>query len=369
MINTESALWVWIFPLVVLGTVITSVVAELAFTPSLPTRMPTPTATQAQHEWLASGATTSPTDIIPIPPTPVPASKESPTITPTDTPTAMPPTKTLALVPTAEVTEQPSIKLPEQPPAKPSEQPLVPPPQQSPAAVVVYANGLNMRYGPGVVFDPPIGYLHEGDILDVTGRIASNEWVQVTDHASGKVGWVSASPKYVQINVDLNTVPIAKPPPAPAPTLLEPPDGTKVSMSTRLDLAWKWDGTLGENDYFQVEIWNKYNNFDRPIDVAWVKGSVYKYEAVEMAYHPDYRWRITVISGIPAGEKDWSIPENLAWEPSNQFELVSEESEIWTLFIEPPDHAPAPPPPDIGGDDDDDDDDGGSNNDEPGGGI
>jgi hypothetical protein len=201
-------------------------------------------------------------------------------------------------------------------------------------AVVVAESGLNLRYGPGVVYDPPIGYLSEGDVLDIIGRITTNEWVQVIALGTGKEGWISASSEYVQINLDLKTIPVVRQPLAAAPTLVEPPDNTRINVCNRLDLAWTWGGDLGPDDYFKVEIWNKYNEFRTPIDVAWIKGTIYRYDYVEMAYHPEYQWKITVVTGIPAGEKDWSTDQNRVWEPSDQFEPISEESATWRALVD-----------------------------------
>lgn len=123
--------------------------------------------------------------------------------------------------------------------------------------------------------------------------------------------------------------------PGQAPSLLEPPDGTAVSLKIRLDLAWTWEGTLGPDDYFQVEIWNSRDNFTWPIDVAWVKVPTYYHDSsVNPSYGPEYRWRITVVRGTPAREKDWSTPENQVWEPSSQLVPISQESETWDLFID-----------------------------------
>jgi hypothetical protein len=123
---------------------------------------------------------------------------------------------------------------------------------------------------------------------------------------------------------------------APAPRLIEPLDGTAVSIKARLDLAWTWKGTLGPDDFFQVEVWNNYNDFSTPIDVAWVKALTYKYDSTPIpAYGVEYRWRITVIRGIPAREKDWSTPENRVWEPIGHPIQVSQESATWTLIIDP----------------------------------
>jgi hypothetical protein len=171
--------------------------------------------------------------------------------------------------------------------------------------------------------------------------------VQVFDLESGIKGWVSALDKYLLINVNLHDIPIVTPPLAPAPTLLEPPDDTRVNICNRLDLFWTWNGTLGPNEYYQVEIWNRYNDFVTPIDVAWIKGSIYRYDYLDIGYHPDYQWRVTVVTGIPVKEKDWSTPEDPVWEPSsNQYEPISEPSATWRLMVDCQKPAQPPPPPD-----------------------
>jgi hypothetical protein len=136
-------------------------------------------------------------------------------------------------------------------------------------------------------------------------------------------------------------VPATQPPSAPvalaaAPTLVDPPDGTAVSVKARLDLAWSWPGSLGPDDYFQVEVWNSFNGFDTPIDVAWVKVLTYKYDSnPNPNFGPEYRWRISVIRGIPAREKDWSTAENRVWEPNSRSVPISAASDTWKLIIDP----------------------------------
>lgn len=85
-----------------------------------------------------------------------------------------------------------------------------------PEAEVVCRGGLNFRAGPGTDYRI-IGALRNGDALDIRGRIASNRWIQIVPDDSGTLGWASALPQYVQINVDLDTTPIVEPPPLPTP--------------------------------------------------------------------------------------------------------------------------------------------------------
>jgi hypothetical protein len=136
--------------------------------------------------------------------------------------------------------------------------------------------------------------------------------------------------------------------------MLLDPQPSASQYRNRIDLEWDWAGTLGPDDYFQVEIRNRYNvfyQFDEsvsPIDVAWVKNKFYRYDVIEEAYDREYKWRIIVVRGVPAGEKQWSRPDNQVWEPGNGVELTA-FSEMRTLYVEPgsepPPDDPRPKPP------------------------
>lgn len=140
---------------------------------------------------------------------PTPTNTPTPTHTPTATltPTLLPATATPTLEPTWTPTNTPI--LPTSTPA-PTGTPMLP------EAVVIAPNGLNLRSGPGSNYSV-IGFLRNGDTLDVQGRITSNEWIQVFSLSSDTLGWVAAGSEYVTINVDLNTLPRVQPPPTPTP--------------------------------------------------------------------------------------------------------------------------------------------------------
>ena len=74
---------------------------------------------------------------------------------------------------------------------------------QPPEAVVV-VDGLNLREGPGTEYNV-IGWLLNDESLDIQGRNANSDWIQVQPE-NDPLGWVSAD--LVQINIDLETVPI-----------------------------------------------------------------------------------------------------------------------------------------------------------------
>jgi hypothetical protein len=229
---------------------------------------------------------------------------------------------------------------------------------------------LNLRAGPGTIYEP-IDFLENGMFLDIQGRIANNEWILVSPIGSELSGWVSAEAYLVEINIEFEAIEIVETPPPPpstqptptpsptvtdhqvtfAPQLLDPQNNAG-QYRNRIDLEWDWPGTLGPDDYFRVEIWNRYNvccpfadgeefaNNVIPIDVAWVKNKFYRYDEVEEAFDREFKWRITVVRGIPPHPKQWSTPENEVWEPAAQFEVITDPSEMRTLFVEPGEEPP-----------------------------
>jgi uncharacterized protein YgiM (DUF1202 family) len=85
----------------------------------------------------------------------------------------------------------------------------------------------NIRSGPGLVFNPPIGSLTAGTTVDILARSPASDWLRIR-YANGD-GWVFAA--LVTVNGDLNAVPVdAGPPPPnatnPPATLPLPPTNT-----------------------------------------------------------------------------------------------------------------------------------------------
>jgi uncharacterized protein YraI len=135
--------------------------------------------------------------------TPIIVLAPTPTGTPTSSPTA-----------TATFTPPP----PDTPTPSPSTATFTPvPPTPTPEAVVVAVNGLNLRSGPGTIYNV-IGSLKKGDILDIQGRNAAGDWIQVVPAGSNEEGWVSAKPQYVEI-MDLDTFPVVEAPNLPSPAI------------------------------------------------------------------------------------------------------------------------------------------------------
>jgi TolB protein len=123
-----------------------------------------------------------------------------------DTPTIAP-TPTLLKAPTA--TPLPSATQPETSFATPSPTALGP----SRVEGRVTAYGLNVRTGPGTAY-PVIGGLSLGDAVEVMGKNANGDWLQIA--YNGQEGWIAAA--YVDLTGPLATVAEVSAPPLPLPT-------------------------------------------------------------------------------------------------------------------------------------------------------
>lgn len=151
----------------------------------------------------------SPTAVTGIGQPPMAASPDTPTAAPTDTsipsPTSTPnATSTPAPASTDTLTSSPTSTL--LPTAA-----LTPLPD-----AVVKVAGLNLRAGPGTVYDI-IGGLYEGDELEVLARSAAGDWLEVMN-TGGTRGWVAAA--HVALNISPAMIPEATAiPSTPTPSL------------------------------------------------------------------------------------------------------------------------------------------------------
>jgi hypothetical protein len=86
---------------------------------------------------------------------------------------------------------------------------------------------LNLRTGPGTLYDPPIMVLHENAVVVPLGYapkgIPRGSWVMVLDQTSRQIGWVNAAGIYVSCNSDITALPqvAVEPPPPPKPPSAE----------------------------------------------------------------------------------------------------------------------------------------------------
>ncbi len=153
---------------------------------------------------------------------------EAPVEPPSETP--VPATSTPMSIPTSAPSPI-SDTLPTDTPAAASPPPTPAaqePPTNSPTPVplcTVSANALNLRTGPGTVYEPPLVALPTGmELIPLAfnpSGFPSGQWLQVQVLANGQTGWVSVGPQFIACNLDLTGLPlgVAPPTPTPVPTL------------------------------------------------------------------------------------------------------------------------------------------------------
>jgi len=326
-----------IFILLIVGVLYFFVGAKFLIIP------PGSAATKETTPASITGNTTSTLTDVSIP-TNTPTPSPSNTSTPTNLP--LPPTSTDTPVPTPT-----SLPSPTHTPVPPTDTPsptLTPSP--TPEAVVA-ANSLNLRAGPGTNYEV-VATLDRGDILEVTGRIVNNAWVQVVTLNSDQVGWVSAAPSLVEINLDLNNVSVVPaptpPPPTPTPVPTSPtpailylaprptsPDNGSGAFGTFPPLFWEWDGRLADDEYFEVRIWHESITDYHPA-LGWVKGPPFDFN-ISQERPGKYYWTVAVVKGENVRLKDWIVqsgwPYNM-WEGDLGAEL-SPEGELRFFFFTP----------------------------------
>ncbi|GAB4450893.1 MAG: hypothetical protein Kow00120_21240 [Anaerolineae bacterium] len=133
----------------------------------------------------------------------------------------------------------------------------------TPAAdAIVATRNMNIRYGPGTVYAPPVGVLNEGTPLTVLGKNCNctgrDLWLKVVT-PTGLQGWVAAW--LLTVNLDVNLVPVVPVPPTPTPlppTLTPTPSGPivnffadKVTLSPGECTTIRWDVQNVQAVYYQ----------------------------------------------------------------------------------------------------------------------
>lgn len=200
--NGRNGLLLLLFVLVVVVLVGVLLVArgggETVFIPTvaaLPTDTPTDTPTVTPTPSDTPTATATPTFTPTHTPTPTATGTATATPTPTDTPTATA-SPTQSATPSATPTETPLPTATWTPTATLSPTPL-------PDAVVNATAGLMLRIGPGRDYDS-ITRMRNKSALIILSRNADNTWLKV--RIGQREGWALA--QYLQVNRDLNSVPI-----------------------------------------------------------------------------------------------------------------------------------------------------------------
>lgn len=93
------------------------------------------------------------------------------------------------------------------------------------AQCTVLVFSLNLRSGPGISYDPPLGALPNGTLLQPLQRNAATTWIRAQVIGGGPSGWVSAGDQFLDCNIDLTTLPLGVIPPTVTPTPTTSPTG------------------------------------------------------------------------------------------------------------------------------------------------
>lgn len=125
---------------------------------------------------------------------------DEPLLLPTETPFVAQPPPTLALPPTI---------------------PPTPTPQGVVATIISPSGVINVRYGPGTVYAPPIGRLTTGTQVQLLGAAPGYQWFTI--NYNGQLAWISGDPTLVSIFGDITTLPIVPVPPTPTPAATATP--------------------------------------------------------------------------------------------------------------------------------------------------
>jgi hypothetical protein len=120
---------------------------------------------------------------------------------------------------------------------------------------------LNLRFGPGTAYRPPIRALPANTVLTPLGfapqGIPGGSWAYVQDPATQEEGWVSAGSQFISCNIDLTSLPAVAfgtppPPPLPKSTQTSDPDGNGFCIDP--DSGYQCVGIFSEESLFQFQI-------------------------------------------------------------------------------------------------------------------
>ncbi|MEM7035050.1 MAG: hypothetical protein AAF629_36265 [Chloroflexota bacterium] len=110
---------------------------------------------------------------------------------------------------------------------------------------------LNLRLGPGTVYDPPITVLVPETLLKPLARDDGGEWLRVELVETGQVGWVNVP--FLDCNIDVTGLPLGQVP--PTPTLV--PTATATPMPTTTPTPEKVACTFTVQQEFET-FWQDY---------------------------------------------------------------------------------------------------------------
>jgi hypothetical protein len=122
---------------------------------------------------------------------------------------------------------------------------------------------LNLRFGPGTAYRPPIRVLLANTVITPLGfaprGIPGGSWAYVQDPATQDEGWVSAGSQFISCNIDLTTLPAVEfgtppPPPLPKSTQTSDPDGNGFCIDP--DSGFQCVGIFSDEFLFQFQIFS-----------------------------------------------------------------------------------------------------------------
>ena len=120
---------------------------------------------------------------------------------------------------------------------------------------------LNLRFGPGTAYRPPIRALPANSAVTLLGfapqGIPGGSWAYVQDPATQDKGWVSAGSQFISCNVELSTLPavaFGTPPPPPLPSSAQSsdPDGNGFCIDASDDIECV--GVFSAESLFQFQM-------------------------------------------------------------------------------------------------------------------
>jgi hypothetical protein len=153
---------------------------------------------------------------------------------------------------------------------------------------------LNLRFGPGTAYRPPIRVLLANTVVTPRGfapqGIPGGSWAYVQDPATQHEGWVSAGTAFISCNIDLTTLPAVEfgtppPPPLPKSTQTSDPDGNGFCIDQ--DSGFQCVGIFSDETLFQFQIFSNgielgENDGVEEVSFAVKKDGVPVYEIVEV---------------------------------------------------------------------------------------
>jgi hypothetical protein len=120
--------------------------------------------------------------------------------------------------PTDIPTEEPQATDP--PPPTDEPEPTAVPATSTPSVPTArFTTGINVRSGPGTVFDPPIGAFAPNQTAEILALNQAGSWLKVR-YGTGE-GWVFAN--LAEVEGDISNLPREAGPPTPVPTAVPPP--------------------------------------------------------------------------------------------------------------------------------------------------